>query len=278
MTDLSPIFDRWAFDQELAAESGLTTGHATGTTNLSSRFFSYVKARTYTRDNEGKFSTTGGTSTGGSPAALHEEANLRATYTFTDPVTGYRTEVKGIFRSGDPNPDINEVGRHPTVPAGRTMVTLRVLDADGNQVGQACRTIHPAGQSRVNHNYLVLDQGQRGQGFATRFNDHAEEAYRANGIRMITLHANIDVGGYAWARAGYDFRNGQTRRATAARAYVESVKRGDPPEVLRRFSGLLGDEKTTPLDLAMVGHTPGATTWPGKEIMLESDWQGVKML
>ena len=36
--------------------------------------------------------------------------------------------------------------------------------------------------------------------------------------------------------------------------------------------------KASPLDLAMVGHTPGAKTWPGKEIMLESDWQGVKML
>ncbi len=82
-------------------------------------------------------------------------------------MTGYRTEVVGIHRPGDPNPDINEQSKHPTVPAGRTMVTI------------------------------VLETGQRGQGFATRFNAHAEETYRANGIKMITLHANIDVGGYA---------------------------------------------------------------------------------
>ena len=247
-------------------------------TALSSRFFDLLAAtrnRSYTRDSDGKFASGGG----GSPDAMHEEAQIRAAYTFTDPATGYRTAVEGVFRPGDPNPDINErLGRHPTVPAGRTMVTVGVFDSAGNRIGEACRTMHPASQARVNHNYLVLDEGQRGQGFATRFNAHAEETYRANGIKMITLHANIDVGGYAWARAGYDFRNSQTRRSTGADAYVASAKRSDPQPVTDQFRKLAYDDKATPLDIAMIGHTPGATTWPGKEIMLESDWQGVKML
>jgi hypothetical protein len=210
---------------------------------------------------------------------MHDVDQLTAAYTFTDPVTGYRTEVIGIHLPGDPNPDINErLGGKPTVPTGRTMVTIAVLDASGKKIGESCRTVHPASQARVNHNYLVLDPGQRGQGFATRFNAHAEETYRANGIKMITLHANIDVGGYAWARAGYDFRNAQTRSSTASSAVVESIKRGHPRAAIDRFRELLHSGTASPLDIAMVGHTPGATTWPGKEIMLDSDWQGVKML
>lgn len=229
--------------------------------------------REYVRDSKGQFAGTGG-----SPAAMHDETQLRQAYTFTDSATGYRTEVSGIFKPGDPNPDPNDFVQHPTVPPGRTMVTVRIVDAKGNQVGEACRTVHPAGQARINHNYLVLDSGTRGQGFATRFNAHTEAAYRTNGIRMITLHADIDVGGYAWARAGYDFRNNQTRSATTRQAYVESLTRGHPRSVVDRFRQLMTDSKATPLDVAMVGHTPGATLWPGKEIMLDSDWQGVKML
>lgn len=209
---------------------------------------------------------------------MHDVDQITAAYTFTDATTGYRTEVEGIHLPGDRNPDLNELGRHPTVPTGRTMVTLRIMDKDGNQIGQACRTIHPPGQARVNHNYLVMDEGHRGQGFATRFNAHAEQTYRANGIKQITLHADIDVGGYAWARAGYDFRNAQTRSSTVARAYTESIKRRDPDAVISQFRELHLSGNASPLDLAMVGHTPGAKTWPGKEIMLESDWQGVKTL
>lgn len=221
----------------------------------------------------------GGEAAAGSPAAMHEEEQLRAAYTFTDPDTGYRSEVTGIHRAGDPNPDINErLGGKPTVPAGRTMVTVRVTDSSGNQIGEAVRTIHPASQARVNHNSLVLREGYRGQGFATRFNAHAEDTYRTNGIKEITLHADIDVGGYAWARAGYDFRNNRTRSATVAKAYVESIKRHDSDAVISQFRQHHLSGKATPLDLAMVGHTPGAKTWPGKEIMLESDWQGVKRL
>jgi hypothetical protein len=152
------------------------------------------------------------------------------------------------------------------------------VDASGKQIGQACRTVHPASQARVNHNFLVLNEGHRGQGFATRFNAHAEDTYRANGIKAITLDADIDVGGYAWARAGYDFRNNRTRSSTVAWAYVESIKRHHPSSAISRFRELHNNGNATPLDLAMVGHTPGASTWPGKEIMLDSDWQGVKTL
>lgn len=214
----------------------------------------------------------------GSPAAMHDEEQLKAAYTYSDPATGYHTEIDGIHRPGDPNPDFNEKGRYPTVPAGRTMVTLKIRDRDGNEVGQACRTIHPPSQARVNHNYLVLNPGQQGQGFASRFNAHAEDTYRGNGIKQVTLHADIDVGGYAWARSGYDFRNNTTRSSTTAAAFVASVRRGDPPAVTNKFKDLHNSGKATPLDLAMVGHTPGASTWPGKEIMLGSDWQGVKTL
>ena len=141
-----------------------------------------------------------------------------------------------------------------------------------------CSGLTRVSRRRADDHVPTLNEGQRGQGFATRFNAHSEETYRANGIKTVTLHADIDVGGYAWARAGYDFRNNRTRSATVAKAYVDSIKRHDSDPVISRFRELHQSGTATPLDLAMVGHSPGASTWPGKEIMLDSDWQGVKTL
>jgi len=136
-------------------------------------------------------------------------------------------------------------------------------------VGEASRTVHPAGERTVTHETLILDEGVQGQGFATRYNAQVEESYRASGVERVELTANVDVGGYSWARAGYDFRDDQ------ARADVADLARerfGD------EFQSVLSNPDSSPIDFAMVGHTPGATTWPGKELMLESTWDGVKNL
>jgi hypothetical protein len=57
----------------------------------------------------------------------------------------------------------------------------------------------------VQHDYLELDSSVRGGGFASRWNRQMEAFYRANGVDRIQLHADITVGGYAWAKQGYQF-------------------------------------------------------------------------
>lgn len=84
-------------------------------------------------------------------------------------------------------------------------------NAAGERVGSAKRTI---GRNRVtgvpyvtNQHIEIDDETLRGGGFAARFNARNEAFWHANGIDQMHLTANTDVGGYAWARAGYDFED-----------------------------------------------------------------------
>lgn len=225
-----------------------------------------VEARTYKRDKDGQFSSGGG---GGTPADLHGDAAIHATFDFEDPVTGLTAKVSSI-RGGDPQRS--------------TYVDIVVTDRDGNTVGGGTRTIHHADSESVAHSGFMLSQGIQGQGFMTRYNQQVEDAYRDHGMKRIEIHASAGgkmVGGYAWARAGYDF-SGDSRATTAALVTGihthSSSTSGYSAEVRDAIKKVAANPRATPLDYAMIGHTPGATTWPGKEIMLQTSWDGVKTL
>lgn len=203
--------------------------------------------------------------TGGSanPGSMHDEATIRETFGYRDEATGMSAEVTGIRSTG---------------PGSSTYVDIAIKDQDGNVVGEAVRTIRPANQRTVRHDGMALQPGMQGQGFATRFNAHAEESYRAHGIQRITTNANIDVGGYSHARAGYDFANNESRSAAIVHMVTTPKYPSYPQAVRDQVNAAIRNNNVTPIELAMIGHTPGATTWPGKEMLLGSMWEGVKTL
>ena len=200
---------------------------------------------------------------------------------------------------------------------GRVNLRYKVVDAKGKKQGEIKRILEADyfGTVTAEHTSFELNKAVRGAGFAARFNARSETFYRAEGIAKIKLTANIDVGGYAWARAGYDFKTvgdaqmialKATRIAdergpngtwddTAVAAVRDMIARTQEPgdarvsELIR--SGLTGDKAMaaardavpTPLEWAMAGWTPdsgsgAAAMWPGKEIMLASSWGGEKDL
>lgn len=156
-----------------------------------------------------------------------------------------------------------------------------------------------SGDLFVSHEYLTLAPDVQGQRFAEEFNANAEQWYRESGISRIKLHANINVGGYAWARAGFDFateaqrsqkivelesrirqyewkaheaktdveRIGLESQAQAARALVDRAKSG---------------ERISAYEISQVGRPADATgkdaEWIGKVLLIGSDWQAVKWL
>lgn len=191
---------------------------------------------------------------------MREERTIREAYEYHDDSTGFHTRVKSITDHGDGNP---------------VEVSLTIHDRNGNQIGDVSRIVEADGHT-VHHDALILLPEFQGQGFATRFNQHAENAYRANGIDRIELYANVDVGGFAWARAGYDFRSGRERDRVAHRA--EQMMAQFNPDVQARIRTILDDPNFTPLQMAMVGWQQGATLWAGKRIMLGAGWHGVKKL
>ena len=184
---------------------------------------------------------------------------IRGTFNYEDSEAGVRAEVVDIYRA-----------------AFYTSVQIEMHDRTGARVGTAQRIFDERTPNSIEHSSLELTPGMQGQGFATRFNAHAEAGYRRAGIEQITLDANLDVGGYAWARAGYDFANEASRISVVSHA--ESMAAFYPPDVQRAIERVVRNPNSTPIEFAMIGHTPGATTWPGKEIMLGAGWDGVKRL
>ncbi|BCB82510.1 hypothetical protein Pflav_089200 [Phytohabitans flavus] len=94
-------------------------------------------------------------------------------------------------------------------------VRLDILDANGSPVGRVVREfrrLHDGGIA-ANHVSLRLDKGVQGRGFAGEWNRFMEDWYRYSGVSFIEIHAASTVGGYAWARAGYDWAPGSEHRA-----------------------------------------------------------------
>jgi hypothetical protein len=203
---------------------------------------------------------------------------------------------------------------------GRLSVRWTLVNDRGEKVGNAKRTLElntVTGEPYVTNQHLDIDdKNLRGGGFAARFNRRNEEFWQANGFETLRLTANTDVGGYAWARDGYDFDSylgannlGEQLRAAldqgsfgsaqwddATRAQAEDlIARAELPgpeffRLLRdgNLDGWEADKQArelgpTPLEFAMLGWTPDsgegkAAMWPGKQFMLAQQWNGVKSL
>lgn len=186
----------------------------------------------------------------------------------------------------------------------------------GRFVGEFERQFYTEdGRWKVHHEFLTLEPHVQGGGFASRFNAHAYEHYREMGVSEVTLFADIDVGGYAWARAGYDFKTIDDSRLIEARIMdgmhlmareipdVGPTEPGEPdirimwelipPErrdeqmaeaamMLRRMQmSDFGDEDyPLPYEVAEMGRWRGAGQddwWIGKVIMSRSFWNGVNV-
>jgi hypothetical protein len=165
------------------------------------------------------------------------------------------------------------------------------------------------------HAYLSLENGYQGRGFAAAFNANLERWYREQGVERIDLHANIDVGGYAWARAGYDFLDDESASDVLDRlraevqeltGEAESMMRnarastGAAAEDLRRYAAVLdaqieeakgileraeyeqfgSADFPTPYEISQCGRTAvgDGEQWIGKTTMLGSDWEATKWL
>lgn len=164
-----------------------------------------------------------------------------------------------------------------------------VYSAEGNNIGSVTRTIRFDGHSLIAENeYLMLNSSARGTGFASEFNRHMENWYIANGFFSVKVHADIDVGGYAWARDGFDWDNytdvDKVRRILNR---IDNEDDGEATDEIAHWRSVIDDvtsgkrdfdELPTPFELSNIGWEPGAYSWPGKDGMLGSDWQGRKIL
>lgn len=189
------------------------------------------------------------------------------------------------------------------------LVSGEIVDANGVVVGDFSRSFYRATKTRkprVNHNTLHLEDDVQGSGFATEFNHHAFEWYRASGIDRVTTLANVDVGGYTWAAQGFDFVDKSEAASWAKRMRSKLVggklgggvasdvdalaaklglSRAEAQADLDEFMGLLAQvDRGVPVSayrFSQVGRRPGqggkTSLWMGKLAMLDrgTAWYGV---
>lgn len=167
----------------------------------------------------------------------------------------------------------------------RGRVKVAILDAEGNFVGELKR-IFDFETGTVTHDIFMLDEAWQGRGLAAAQGALAEDLYRARGMGSIRLQANIDVGGYTWARMGYDWDLESAffdpAEFVAHRLdYLEKLTEGlvSRSEELAQIRALrdavAAGQLPTPLELARVG---AGTSDIGRRALLGSNWYGVKVL
>jgi len=180
------------------------------------------------------------------------------------------------------------------VSRGRQIsVSMRILDENGRVVGTMSRQLKMDnnGNLSVYHAYFeITDSKRQGTGFATAINRYAEDFYIAQGVREIGVQAALSNGGYTWAKQGFEWDHPHygTPWADPLRRLGEYGRRGNMSPALRkvyddlmwRFRNLDPSDPNfpTPQEIVMFGWTPGATSWPGKSILVGSGWYGVKRL
>lgn len=193
----------------------------------------------------------------------------------------------------------------------------QIYDSGGNQAGTFQRDLRrdSDGTLWVEHAYLKLSAIYQGQGFAKEFNNHLYDWYRDNGVEHVKVHANIDVGGYTWARQGFDFSNeynadgvldrlrgaaddadrelrevqqdiedapytGGDEAALRARAQYLQAQVDGAADILDRAENndFGSDDYPTAYEISQCGRVAGADKWVGKTAMLGSSWRGVRWM
>ncbi|MCM2394352.1 phage minor capsid protein [Streptomyces albipurpureus] len=186
-----------------------------------------------------------------------------------------------------------------------------------NMVGDVIRQLRrdDTGALYVVHSYFDIADEHQNSGMSGALNARLEAWYRDSGVERIELHASMQVGGYAWASAGYSARDAEAaqylleRLQGAIERAKEDIQRleaaaetggGDPEElaslraqvleaaaILERAAPLSWGEEgfPEPQEISQAGRgraippSDGSRmTWVGKKALMGSSWYGVKWL
>lgn len=187
-------------------------------------------------------------------------------------------------------------------PQGYIGFEATIVDEDGYEVGRTERSIsrnYSGGWKTYNAFMKVEDTGNRKSGFASAFNQYMENWYIANGFDAVTVSAAGGggyTGAFVWAMNGFDFNyeddesisNVDARINAMGRQATQDFERAQLRELTAKVqrardkyssgSALVPGDMPTPREFALIGWTPGARDWLGKQYMSNNGWSGIKRL
>ena len=151
--------------------------------------------------------------------------------------------------------------------------------------------------NEVEHSFFAINSAIRDNGVGMKILSELLPVYEKNGYTSINVHANIDVGGYVWARCGFQLDDAKRRREffgavdnnasdLGLTSYLRGIDRNSPDAariisnlVMKDSNGkvmmepLLDNRTKEPLKDAS-GNVRMGPVSVGKMLLLGSNWYG----
>lgn len=128
----------------------------------------------------------------------------------------------------------------------------------------------------VENKLLSMHEDLQGKGYATQILRGSIAEYEALGVKRVWVTANIDVGGYTWARFGYSPVNpaefvAEVRNSARLKRQTGKLSRDDE-DLIDRVLSRSDNLDRLPADLARIKNANGKEI--GKEALLGTYWEG----
>lgn len=152
-----------------------------------------------------------------------------------------------------------------TSPNGGVHLSWR---GDGIELKRAFR-VEDNGVKSVEHELFRLPQELQGKGISKQVFRALYEQYKIAGVQRLDVFANIDVGGYTWARYGFCAKD--RKNAIDAIRFSELSSRQE-----KRIMEMIDEHFSTssaPFPMNKIARLPY-----GKKALLGGDWEGVLYL
>jgi len=156
-------------------------------------------------------------------------------------------------------------------PEGSVTFSAKIISASGES-GEFQFSLLPDGEG-AHLDLMTVPISAQGSGFGARLAHRFEKVVGALGVDRVTLEANIDVGGYTWARLGYDFQDVGDSFVMAEGLFSEYISRYGEDSL--DMDDFMQNIRHSWEIAAFVGEDGYKI---GKKYMLGSRWYGVKYL
>lgn len=256
------------------------------------------------RDKNGKWTRSGGGSKVWSGMSAHPDHRTRPKSSVSFPIEpeGYESpaEARAIFGSRVYDADLGKgyqarVVQVTNIPNG---VSVLIKIRKGHEEAATSTrelALDGAGRLVAHHETLYVNPKHQNQGIADKFNAHAVAEYQRLGVDRIDLHAGDTVGGYAWARQGFRIFEGDRKKFLTDQLdrlpviLKKPVLRPHAKKIMKDAAALRkaieAGEDVQPIHLAALGekyarhkaqddHGNTYTTWPGKSLLIGTNWLG----
>lgn len=176
---------------------------------------------------------------------------------------GYKLKIKTL----------GPVEGHETFDTHKFAFDANILTEDNRPIGHVARTFErdAEGNLVVHHDVMRIVNDYQGKGIGTELSKSALEAYHQLGVHRIELDAALDVGPYAWARQGYQWKNPGQQYNLQSHVDTFAKDRGlsEPDTVALRKA-----IDTSPMAVSELGR--GTSSHYGKDFLIDSGgWSGV---